>query len=114
MYISSISVALEKMDAMTSSDTAWLSQYSDIKDITEADELKVPECGESFMTLMVTITGTFIIQHGRQFQFLHFVIDNNQSVDGVLNARDWLQDKFQKIHFGILIKILFQTETIQS
>ena len=49
------------MDAMTSSDTAWMSQYSDIKDMTEADELKVPECGESFMTLMVTITGTFIV-----------------------------------------------------
>ena len=52
-----LSVALEKMDAMTSSDTAWQSQYSDMKDIAEADELKVPECGESFMTLMVTITG---------------------------------------------------------
>ena len=89
------------MDAMTSSDTAWLSQYFDIKDITEADELKVPECGESFMTLMVTIMGTIIIQYGRQFQFLHFVIDNNQSVDAVLNARDWLQIKFRKIHFGI-------------
>lgn len=45
------------MDTMTSSDTAWTSQYSDLKDVSGADELKVPECGERFMTLMVTITG---------------------------------------------------------
>ncbi|XP_041364407.1 RAD50-interacting protein 1-like [Gigantopelta aegis] len=45
--------ALEKIDAMLSSPTAWLSQY---KDIVDVDELKVPECGESFMTLLTTIT----------------------------------------------------------
>lgn len=37
-----------------SSVTAWDSQYRHIADV---DELKVPECGESFMTLMLTITG---------------------------------------------------------
>ena len=42
------------MDAMLSSGSAWHSQY---KDITDADDNKVPECGESFMTLMLTITG---------------------------------------------------------
>ena len=47
-------VALEKIDMMLSSPTAWLSQY---KDIVDVDELKVPECGESFMTLLTTITG---------------------------------------------------------
>ena len=45
---------MEKVDAMMSSPTAWQSQYRDIADV---DELKVPECGESFMTLMLTITG---------------------------------------------------------
>lgn len=48
-------VALEKMDAMLSSATAWQSQYRDMS--VEADDMKVPECGESFMTLMLTITG---------------------------------------------------------
>ena len=47
-------VASEKMDAMLTSPTAWQSQY---KDITDVDDVKVPECGESFMTLMLTITG---------------------------------------------------------
>jgi len=46
--------AIEKLDAMMSSRTAWESQYRNIADV---DELKVPECGESFMTLMLTITG---------------------------------------------------------
>lgn len=49
-----IVVAIEKMDALLSSPTAWESQYKNIADI---DTLKVPECGESFITLMSTITG---------------------------------------------------------
>lgn len=49
-----IVVAIEKMDALLSSPTAWESQYKNIADI---DTLKVPECGESFVTLMSTITG---------------------------------------------------------
>lgn len=48
--------AMEKVDAMMSSPTAWRSQYRDIADV---DELKVPECGESFMTLMLTITDRY-------------------------------------------------------
>ena len=39
---------------MMSSPTAWESQYRIIADV---DEMKVPECGESFMTLMLTMTG---------------------------------------------------------
>ncbi len=56
-------VALEKMDAMLASPTAWLSQYKDMPDV---DESKVPECGGSFMTLMLTITGgtdTFLTEN---------------------------------------------------
>ncbi|GAB1607404.1 RAD50-interacting protein 1-like [Argonauta hians] len=48
--------AMEKIDAMMSSSSAWLSQYRDIADV---DELRVPECGESFMTLMQTITDRY-------------------------------------------------------
>ncbi|XP_048760330.2 RAD50-interacting protein 1-like [Ostrea edulis] len=48
--------AIEKMDSLLSSTTAWESQYKNIADI---DTLKVPECGESFVTLMSTITDRY-------------------------------------------------------
>lgn len=42
------------MDSMLSSEAAWISQY---KDITDIDEMKVPDCAETFMTLLLVITG---------------------------------------------------------
>ncbi|KAK2176865.1 hypothetical protein NP493_625g01069 [Ridgeia piscesae] len=45
--------AQEKMDAILSSPSAWRSQYSDMADF---DGNKVPECAESFTTLLLTIT----------------------------------------------------------
>lgn len=42
------------MDAMLSTEGAWSSQY---KDISDMDELKVPDCAETFMTLLQVITG---------------------------------------------------------
>ena len=50
-------VAQEKLDALFSSPTVWHSQY---KDLSDADDMKVPECGESFITLMLTITGIMV------------------------------------------------------
>ncbi len=47
-------VAVEKVDAMLSAEGAWSSQY---KDITDMDELKSPDCAETFMTLLLVITG---------------------------------------------------------
>ncbi|XP_054911667.1 RAD50-interacting protein 1 isoform X2 [Poeciliopsis prolifica] len=46
-------MAVEKMDAMLSAEGAWSSQY---KDISDMDELKAPECAETFMTLLQVIT----------------------------------------------------------
>uniref|UniRef100_A0A3Q3JIA4 RAD50-interacting protein 1 n=1 Tax=Monopterus albus TaxID=43700 RepID=A0A3Q3JIA4_MONAL len=46
-------VAVEKMDAMLSAEGAWSSQYKDISDV---DELKAPDCAETFMTLLQVIT----------------------------------------------------------
>ncbi|RVE56273.1 hypothetical protein OJAV_G00219690 [Oryzias javanicus] len=46
-------MAVEKMDAMLSTDGAWSSQY---KDISDMDELKAPDCAETFMTLLQVIT----------------------------------------------------------
>ena len=49
-------VAMEKMDAMLSDVNAWQSQYADVGDDID-DELKVPQCGESFVTLVSAMTG---------------------------------------------------------
>lgn len=47
-------VAVEKMDAMLSSEGAWSCQY---KDVCDADELMAPDCAETFMMLLQAITG---------------------------------------------------------
>lgn len=47
------------MDSMLSSEAAWISQY---KDITDVDEMKVPDCAETFMTLLLVITGNINLQ----------------------------------------------------
>ena len=47
---------MEKMDAMLSDVNAWQSQYADVGDDID-DELKVPQCGESFVTLVSAMTG---------------------------------------------------------
>ena len=52
-------VALQKMDSMLSSEAAWISQY---KDITDVDEMKVPDCAETFMTLLLVITGKYSLK----------------------------------------------------
>uniref|UniRef100_A0A4W4DQ79 RAD50-interacting protein 1 n=1 Tax=Electrophorus electricus TaxID=8005 RepID=A0A4W4DQ79_ELEEL len=46
-------LALEKVDAMLSTEGAWSCQY---RDITDVDELKAPDCAETFMTLLLVIT----------------------------------------------------------
>ncbi|XP_076459173.1 RAD50-interacting protein 1-like [Babylonia areolata] len=48
--------AVEKVEGMLESATAWESQYKDIADV---DEVQVPECTESFMTLLYTITDRY-------------------------------------------------------
>ncbi|RXM94376.1 RAD50-interacting protein 1 [Acipenser ruthenus] len=48
--------ALEKMDSMLSSEAAWSSQYKDISDV---DEMKAPDCAETFMTLLLVITDRY-------------------------------------------------------
>ncbi|KAL7828010.1 hypothetical protein AOLI_G00311620 [Acnodon oligacanthus] len=49
-------MAVEKVDAMLSTEGAWSSQY---KDITDVDELKAPDCAETFMTLLLVITDRY-------------------------------------------------------
>ncbi|KAJ8008790.1 hypothetical protein DPEC_G00082080 [Dallia pectoralis] len=49
-------MAVEKVDAMLSTEGAWSSQYRDISDM---DELKTPDCAETFMTLVLVITDRY-------------------------------------------------------
>ncbi|KAM9845737.1 RAD50-interacting protein 1 isoform 2-T2 [Aulostomus maculatus] len=49
-------MAVEKVDAMLVAEGAWSSQYKDIRDM---DELKAPDCAETFMTLLQVITDRY-------------------------------------------------------
>ncbi|XP_076422483.1 RAD50-interacting protein 1 isoform X3 [Peromyscus maniculatus bairdii] len=66
--------ALQKMDSMLSSEAAWVSQY---KDITDVDEMKVPNCAEVFMTLLLVITDRYknLPTAPRKLQFLELQKD---------------------------------------
>ncbi|XP_051007445.1 RAD50-interacting protein 1 [Acomys russatus] len=66
--------ALQKMDSMLSSEAAWVSQY---KDITDVDEMKVPDCAEVFMTLLLVITDRYknLPSASRKLQFLELQKD---------------------------------------
>lgn len=66
--------ALQKMDAMLSSEAAWISQY---KDITDVDEMKIPDCAETFMTLLLVITDRYknLPTDARKLQFLELQKD---------------------------------------
>ncbi|KTG47582.1 hypothetical protein cypCar_00019461 [Cyprinus carpio] len=62
-------MAVEKVDAMLSAEGAWSSQY---KDITDMDELKAPDCAETFMTLLLVITGhRFTVEPANALPWCH-------------------------------------------
>ncbi|XP_053320217.1 RAD50-interacting protein 1 [Spea bombifrons] len=67
-------LALEKMDSMLSSEAAWTSQYKDISDV---DEMKVPDCAETFMTLLLVITDRYknLPTASRKLKFLELQKD---------------------------------------
>jgi len=48
--------AMQRTEQLLQAPTAWESQYKDISDL---EEVKVPECAESFMTLLQTITDRY-------------------------------------------------------
>ncbi|KAJ8269802.1 hypothetical protein COCON_G00124090 [Conger conger] len=49
-------MAVEKVDALLAAEGSWSSQYRDISDM---DEMKAPECAETFMTLLLVITDRY-------------------------------------------------------
>ncbi|KAJ8021540.1 RAD50-interacting protein 1 [Holothuria leucospilota] len=64
----------QKMDALLASKTAWISQY---KDVSEADDSKVPESVENFMTLILVITERYksLPSPTHHLQFLDLQLD---------------------------------------
>lgn len=60
------------MDAMLSAEGAWSSQY---KDISDMDELKAPDCAETFMTLLQVITGRTAVLS--PYTFIHVICTTN-------------------------------------
>nr|CAD7571698.1 unnamed protein product [Timema californicum] len=64
--------ASEKMDSMLSSETAWLPLGS-----SELDEMRVSECGETFLTLLLTMTERYtgLPQPGHRLQFLELQLE---------------------------------------
>lgn len=66
--------AVQKLDTLLSSPSAWQSQY---KDMMEADESKVPECVEAFMTLLLAITERYRVlpSPSHHLRFLDLQID---------------------------------------
>ncbi|XP_012815454.1 RAD50-interacting protein 1 isoform X2 [Xenopus tropicalis] len=67
-------LALEKMDSMLSAEAAWTSQYKDISDV---DEMKVPDSAETFMTLLLVITDRYrnLPTASRKLKFLELQKD---------------------------------------
>ncbi|MEE6481318.1 hypothetical protein FKM82_012829 [Ascaphus truei] len=67
-------LALQKMDSMLSAEAAWTSQYKDISDV---DEMKVPDCAETFITLLLVITDRYknLPTAARKLQFLELQKD---------------------------------------
>ena len=51
---------MENIQSLLSSEKAWSPRYEDAADV---DDLKVPECVETFVSLLVGITGTCGLDH---------------------------------------------------
>uniref|UniRef100_A0A8C4R3V6 RAD50 interactor 1 n=1 Tax=Eptatretus burgeri TaxID=7764 RepID=A0A8C4R3V6_EPTBU len=66
--------ALEKIDSMLSSSMAWTCHCQDIADI---DDAKVPDCAETFMTLLQVITERYrsLPHQTQRLQFLRLQLD---------------------------------------
>ncbi|XP_078610653.1 RAD50-interacting protein 1-like isoform X1 [Branchiostoma floridae x Branchiostoma japonicum] len=66
--------AVEKMDLLFSSETAWTCQYGDIEDV---DDMKTGECAEGFMTLMLALTDRYkpLPSAANKLQFLDLQLE---------------------------------------
>lgn len=104
-----------KMDAMLSSPSAWQSQYKDIADV---DELKVPECGESFITLMLTITDRYkslpTVIHKVRFLKLQLHLLEDFRIRLVQVMQGVIHDPLSDIFCAIINAVYYVTEVLQE
>ncbi|XP_074647667.1 RAD50-interacting protein 1-like [Tubulanus polymorphus] len=107
--------ALEKMDAMLESQTAWESQY---RDVGEVDDMKVPECGESFMTLMLTITDRYKLlpdaHHRLQFLNLQLHLLDDFRIRLLQIMKEGANDPTNKCFCAILNTNHYITEVLRE
>lgn len=50
--------AVDRLDALLSAEDAWRSHFSGT-DADEVDDMKTPQCAESFITMLLTITDRY-------------------------------------------------------
>lgn len=105
----------EKMDLMLSSLTAWQSQYKDISDV---DELKVPECGESFITLMLTITDRYkglpSVTHRVRFLKLQLHLLEDFRIRLVQVMQGFIHEPLCDTFCAIVNAVYYVTEVLQE
>ncbi|XP_060571734.1 RAD50-interacting protein 1-like [Ruditapes philippinarum] len=106
--------AIEKLDGMMSSPTAWDSQYRHIADV---DELKVPECGESFMTLMLTITDRYkpLPHSSQKLSFLDLQLELLEDFRvRIIQVKDNTHNPFSDCFCSILNTAHYVTEVLRE
>ncbi|OWF50906.1 RAD50-interacting protein 1-like [Mizuhopecten yessoensis] len=104
-----------KMDVTLASPSAWQSQYKDIADV---DELKVPECGESFITLMLTITDRYkglpSVIHKVRFLKLQLHLLEDFRIRLVQVMQGVIHDPLCDIFCAIINAAYYVTEVLQE
>lgn len=70
-----MTVAVEKMDVLLSGETAWSSVTGvDDTDVMSDDDVRLTECGEGFLQMLMAITDRYKIlpQPGHKYPFVQF------------------------------------------
>lgn len=118
--------ASDRLDAMLSSPKAWESQYeTDSSDSSmmgnegRSDEMMVPECAESFITMLLTITDRYkcIPTAGFQFKFLelqlHLLDDFRIRLTQVLKNES-SDSRLSEKHFAVLNAAYYVAEVLRE
>lgn len=118
--------ALDRLDAMLSSSKAWESQYggdleTDNAMITdgESNESMVPECAESFITMLLTITDRYKCIPAASYQFkflelqLHLLDDFRIRLTQVLKNESSDSPLGEK-HFAVLNAAFYVTDVLRE
>ncbi|KAI0223719.1 RAD50-interacting protein 1 [Lamellibrachia satsuma] len=107
--------AQEKMDAILSSPSAWQSLYSDLTDL---DGNKVPECAESFTTLLLTITERYkplpCARHKLQFLDLQLELLDDYRIRLLQMKKEEATDPLGSRYGAILNSVHYVLDVLQQ